>query len=243
MRVSLLESSMRIRAAILLAALALGGGAAAVAESLRPTRYELDLAVDFKEERLSATARIAVRNAGAAPVSEASFLLYRLLTVTAVNDAPGGPVPFSQSVVGFEDDPKRQANRVRVLLAPPLDPGASRTVEIAYAGYLAGYVETGALYIQDRISEDFTIVREDADAYPTLRPPSWEKIRAAPLPEFDYLARITVPETHVVANGGLLVERTARDRRATYVYRNLRPAWRMDFAIARFRTLEAPNLR
>ncbi len=250
-RVSLLELALRIRVAMPLAALALSGAVAAAAtsqrslaaEPLRPTRYELDVALDLNEERMTATARVTVRNAGATAVGEASLLLYRLLTVSAVRDGSGAAIPFSQGVVAFEDDPKRQANRVRVLLAPPLDAGATRMVEIAYAGYLAGYVETGALYIQDRIAEDFTIVREDADAYPTLRPPSWEKIRAEPLPEFDYLARITVPETHVVANGGLLVERAVRDGRATYVYRNLKPAWRMDFAIARFRTLEAEGLR
>jgi hypothetical protein len=234
---------VRLRVPILIAALASVAVTAAAAEALRPTRYELDVALDLKEERMTATARVTVRNAGPSAVGEASFLLYRLLTVTAVRDATGAPIAFSQSVVAFEDDPKRQTNRVRVLLAPPLEAGASRTIDIAYAGYLAGYVETGALYIQDRIAEDFTIVREDTDAYPTLRPPSWERIRAEPLPEFDYLARVTVPETHVVANGGLLVERTVRGGRATYVYRNLKPAWRMDFAIARFRTLEAPGLR
>jgi hypothetical protein len=224
-------------------ALVVGAGVARGAEPLRPTRYELDLALDLKEERLTATVRVTVRNTGTASAAEADFLLYRLLTVSAVRAASTAPLSFSQSVVAFEDDPKRQANRLRVLLTPPLDPGGATTVEIAYSGYLAGYVETGALYIQDRIGEDFTIVREDADAYPTLRPPSWERIRAEPLPEFDYLARITVPVTHVVANGGLLIERTARDGRATYIYRNLRLAWRMDFAVARFRTLEAPGLR
>ena len=234
---------MRIRAAFVLSLLFLLGGAARAAELLRPTRYELDLALDLKEERMTATARVTVRNAGASPVGEAAFLLYRLLTVSAVRGAAGSPLTFSQSVVAFEDDPKRQANRVRVLLAPPLEPGRETTIEIAYAGYLAGYVETGALYIRDSIGEAFTIVREDADAYPTLRPPSWEKIRSEPLPDFDYLARVTVPDTHVVANGGLLVERTARDGLATWVYRNLKPAWRMDFAVARFRMLEAPGVR
>lgn len=233
---------MRIRVAVALGLLALARSSFA-AEPLRPVRYELDVALDLKEERMTATARVTVRNAGPSAAGEASFLLYRLLTVSAVRSGGGSPLSFSQSVVAFEDDPKRQANRVHVLLAPPLEPGRETTVEIAYAGYLAGYVETGALYIQDSIGEAFTIVREDADAYPTLRPPSWEKIRSEPLPEFDYLARITVPDTHVVANGGLLVERTAREGRATYVYRNLKPAWRMDFAVARFRDLEAPGLR
>ena len=76
-----------------------------------------------------------------------------------------------------------------------------------------------------------------------MRVPSFASNRAAGLPEFEYLARISVPESHVVANGGALVERTVRDGRATYVYRNIKPAWRMDFAIARFGTLEGPGLR
>ena len=206
-------------------------------------RYDLDLGVDFREERVDGTARITIGNSGATSAAEASFLLYRLLSVDAVRDGGGAPVAFSQNVVPFEDDPKRQANQVRILLAPPLPPRATRVLEIRYGGYLAGYVETGSLYIQDRVDEIFTILREDADAYPTLRPPSHAKIRAAGLPSFDYSARITVPESHVVANGGRLVERTVENGRASYVYRNMRPAWRMDFAIAPYRTLDAPGLR
>lgn len=210
---------------------------------LQPTRYELDLRVDFKEELISGSARITLRNGGASPVREASFLLYRLMTVTAVHDEKGNTIPFRQAVVAFEDSPKRQANHVLVPLAPPLQPGKSAVVRIDYGGYLAGYAETGSLYIKDAVDEAFTIIREDADAYPTVRVPSSAANRAAALPEFDYVARITVPESHVVANGGALVERTVRDGHASYVYRNLKPAWRMDFAIARFGTLEGPGLR
>jgi aminopeptidase N len=206
-------------------------------------RYELDLAVDFEENRVAGSARVTVRNPSGAPVPKLSFRLYRLLTVEQVRASSGAPLEFSQRVVAFEDDPKRQANVLSVPLPTPLAPGGSETIEIVYGGYLAGYVETGALYIQDRVDEAFTILREDADAYPTLRPPSHAKSRADGLPEFAYLARITVPESHVVANGGELVQRTVRKGRATYVYRNIRPAWRMDFAIARFRTFEASGLR
>ena len=233
---------MRALRAFLLAALT-GAAAARAGAELVPTRYELDLAVDFREERVDGSARIAIENAGAVPASEASFLLYRLLAVSAVRDGAGEPLAFSQNVVAFEDDPKRQANQVRVLLAPSLAAGEKRTLEIRYGGYLAGYVETGALYIQDRVAEDFTILREDADAYPTLRPPSHAKARAAPQASFDYVARVTVPASHVVANGGRLVQRRVAGGRATYVYENTLPAWRMDFAIARFETLERPGLR
>jgi hypothetical protein len=210
---------------------------------LQPTRYELDLRVDFKEERISGSALITLKNTGASPVREASFLLYRLMTVTAVRGAGGEAIPFSQAIVAFEDEPKRQTNHILVPFAPPLQPGMNAIVEVDYGGYLAGYVETGSLYIKDRVDEAFTIIREDSDAYPTVRVPSSASNRAAGLPEFEYLARISVPESHVVANGGALVERTVRDGRATYVYRNIRPAWRMDFAIARFGALEGRGLR
>ena len=241
--------SRKRRALLAVVVLLAGRGAADAAappaepSPLKPTRYEIDLRVDFKEERISGSARITLANGGRSPASEASFLLYRLMTVTAVRDARGEAIPFRQAVVAFVDEPRRQTNHVLVPLSPPLQPGRSVEVTIEYGGYLAGYVETGSLYIQDRVDEAFTILREDADAYPTVRVPSSAANRAAGLPEFEYLARITVPESHVVANGGALVERTVRDGLATYVYRNIKPAWRMDFAIARFGTLEAPGLR
>ncbi len=243
-----MSMSMKFRALLAIAALLAGRGAAEAATPLgspllRPTRYELDLRVDFKEEKISGSARITLQNSGASPVREASFLLYRLMTVTGVQDENGATIPFRQAVVAFEDEPRKQTNHLIVSLAPPLPPGGSTIVRIEYGGYLAGYVETGSLYIQDRVDEAFTIIREDADAYPNLGVPSYASNRAAGLPEFDYFARITVPESHVVANGGALVERAARDGRATYVYRNIKPAWRMDFAIARFGTLEGPGLR
>ena len=231
--------SKPLAAAVLLAASLSLPAAAAV----RPTRYDLDLKVDLQEKRIDGTARIAFRNAGDAPAAEVSFRLYRLLTVRSVRSAKGEALHFTQSIAAFEDDPLRQANQLRVPLSPPLPPGADAAVEVAYGGYLAGYVETGALYIQDRVDDAFTIIREDADAYPNPGPLSYAKSREEGLPEFDYTARITVPDTHVVANGGRLVSRTVSHGSAAYVYSNIRPAWRMDFAIARFKTLETPTLR
>ncbi|HUM03661.1 MAG TPA: hypothetical protein VL084_15335, partial [Thermoanaerobaculia bacterium] len=210
---------------------------------LRPVRYELDLLVDFKEETVSGAARILLRNDSSSPAAQASLLLYRLLTVRGVTNGAGSPVPFTQQIVAFEDEARRQVNRVVVPLAPPLPPGGEIVLRVEYGGYLAGYVETGSLYIKDRVDESFTILREDAEAYPTVRVPSARVNRAAGLPDFDYLARITVPNTHVVASGGSLVERTERDGRATYVYRSVKPSWRMDFAIARYGVLERDGFK
>ncbi len=210
---------------------------------LRPTRHELTLAVDFRERKLAAISRITLANPTDRPVSEASFVLYRLLTVRGARAGGGRPLHFRQSVVALEDEPRQQVNHVRVALARPLGPGARATLELAYDGYLEGKAET-MRYVQDRVDSAFTIVRMDADAYPIPGWPSDSLNRTAGLPTFDYLARVTVPATHVVANGGELVQRTVQTNGwATYVYRNIRPAWRMDFAIARYETATSGRLR
>jgi aminopeptidase N len=57
---------------------------------LQPTRYELDLRVDFKEERISGSARITLKNTGGSPAREASFLLYRHVGQESFNAIVGG---------------------------------------------------------------------------------------------------------------------------------------------------------
>src|SRR5262245_24566076 len=111
---------------VLLAASLLAGSAIrAGADPVRPTRYELDVRVDFAEERVEGSARVTILNETAEPVRELSFRLYRLLAVSAVRAANGTPLEFSQTVVAFDDDPKRQANVLRVLLPTALAAGAS----------------------------------------------------------------------------------------------------------------------
>jgi aminopeptidase N len=67
--------------------------------------------------------------------------------------------------------------------------------------------------------------------------------RRAPLPSYDYVARITVPESLVVVNGGRLVGRTVEGRQATYVYRSVKPSWRMGFAIGDYGVIEEGPIR
>jgi hypothetical protein len=213
------------------------------AERLRTLRTELDLRVDLAEERMDGSARLTVRNEGSLPARELPVLLYRLMTVQGVRDASGAALPFTQQVIAFEDEPRKQVTRAAVVLPQPLGPGETASIEVVYGGFLAGYVETGSLYIKDRISEEFTIVRQDGEAYPTVGPASNRGRREAGLPTFDWAARITVPSTHVVASGGELVERVAKSGWTTFVYRGVRPAWRLDFAIARYEIVEKAPLR
>ena len=211
---------------------------------LSPTRYDLRFDVDYAAETLRATARIELLNPSSRPVADASFLLYRLLPVRAVRDGDGKPLAFIQAVVAFDDFEQLQVNHLLATLAKPLAPGAKTTVEIDYEGHLLGYVETGMLYVKDRIDPEFTILRQDAFAYPEPGFPSVALRRGTVTTwSFDYSAAVTVPKDYVVANGGRLDGKDAAADRVTFHYSSLKPSWRMDFAIAKYGELSAGPLR
>jgi hypothetical protein len=205
---------------------------------MRPERYELDLTVDLDRASLDASIRLSVLNDSSESVTEIPLLLNRLLRVDRV--AP--PLDFSQAVVPMEDFAAQIVNHVRIRLPDSLPPGDRTTLEIAYSGSLGDYVDTGMLYIRDRIDPAFTILRPDAFAYPVIGPPSRAALRAAGLPEFDWAARVTVPASHRVACGGESLGREVEGDRAVHAYRSLRPSWRMDFTVADYHTIRSDDL-
>ena len=202
--------------------------------AFRPTRYDLNMKVDIPNKELVASARITITNATLAPVSSGSFLLYRLMRASDARDGAGKQLAFTQTVVEFEDHATLQARQVNVTLPRPLAPGQSTVVQIDYRGALVGYAETGMSYVRDRIDSAYTLLRLDAFAYPVPGVPSHRVNRRAGLPTYDYDARVTVPEGFAVANGGQLVGTKSDSGWTTFEYRNFKPAWRMDFAVARF---------
>ena len=210
---------------------------------LTPTHYDVGFEVDYDAEVLRGTARIVLRNPSAAPVREASLLLYRLFRVRAVRDDRGKNLAFSQTVVAFEDFAQQQVNQLLVTLPEPLAPGAQAAIEVRYDGHLLGSAETGMRYIQDRIDTAFTILRDDSRAYPEPGFPSEKVNRSVAMPEFSYSARITVPKGLIVANGGRLEGIDTAGKAVTFRYSSLQPSWRMDFAIAKYTELSSGPVR
>jgi hypothetical protein len=231
----------------LLAAIAAGGPVAQSQPSypdldLRLTRYDLDTRIDYAAERIAGTARLTVRNAADTAVAEVPVILYRLMSVDAVTDSAGTPLAFAQRIVSVDDEPKRQVSYVRVSPTAPLAAGGVLTIVVRYGGFLLGYAETGSLYVRDHVDPAFTIMRDDALAFPTLGYPSNRANAKHGLQAFDYEARVTVPDSLWVANGGRLLERKAAGGLATFVYQNVKTAWRMDFAVAPYRVVESGEL-
>jgi aminopeptidase N len=206
--------------------------AQAVPVPLTLDRFELDLNVDHENERVEGTARLAVRNVSGAPAAEVPLLLNRLMTVTGA-----GGLEFSQQVLTFEDDSRLQVDAVTIRLPEPLAPGASRTIAVAYGGHIASYEETGRLYIKDRVSEEYTIVREDAFAFPVLGVPSLARNAGIRRDGFSFDARVTVARGFAVAAGGF-ANRVESAAGTTYRFESRGKAPFLNLCIARFRTLE-----
>jgi hypothetical protein len=215
--------------------------------SLAMTRLDLGLALEFSDGSLSGWARYRIVNAGDEPVRDVPFNLGRLMRVREVRVVgPQGIVTaldFSQGIEAFSDSPKRQVDHVVVRLAEPLQPGDSATLRLDYGGFLVGYTETGSLYIQDRVDEQFSILREDAFAWPSLGTLSLSTNRVAPRPGFDFRAEITVPSGHTVASGGRLVERIEDGPRTTFVYESAAPVPFLNIPVAVYGLMEEGGVR
>jgi hypothetical protein len=170
-------------------------------------------------------------------------LLNRLMSVSRVTDPRGVDLPYVQDVVVFDDDSIRQVDAVHVSLGRPVPPQDSVTLVIRYHGFLVGYTETGSLYIRDHVDHDFTIIREDAYAFPVLGQPSWTANRSIPREPFAFQARITVPSDLVVAMGGTPEAPARRDSLVDWTYAGGEPVPFLNITIAPYRVLENGDTR
>jgi len=143
----------------------------------------------------------------------------------------------------FEDDSALQVNAIVVDAGRPIASGDSITIVIHYSGVLVGYVETGSLYIRDHVNREFTIIREDAYAFPRLGVTSRTVNRAARSEPFAFDARITVPPDLVVAMGGQPQPTTKRDSLVTWSYRSTTPVPFLNITIAPYKVLDRAGAR
>ena len=197
---------------------------------------QLDLNVDYQKQRVDGTARLTIHNTSKAPVSDVPLLLGRLMTVKNA-----GGLPFEQDVVTFTDDPLMQVDGAVVHLGEPLAPGAKTTLAIEYGGPLVGYVETGSLYIKDHVDEKFSILREDAYAFPVLGALSHTAVRALTR-KFTYDVRVTVPSGFVVAAGSF-ADQQEKDGKTTYHFVTTERVPFVNLAIAKFKLSDENGVR
>ncbi len=202
-----------------------------------PVNYEMDIRVDYASEKIHVDCELTVVNADTGSVDELPFIIYRLLSVSSVSDSQGNALPFEQNISAVDKMPRLHLNSVNIDLPQKIAEGEKYKVNISYEGFIFGYTEALG-YVKERIKEPFTILRQDAYAYPHPGYPTFETMMGVMLHSYDYNVKVTVPEHLVVANGGELVSKAAHNGQTSYTYRNIKPAWRMDFAIASYEILE-----
>ena len=212
--------------------------------SLKVVNYDLDVHLDYTSKRLTATCILTVKNQTSATVQTIPLLLYRLMKISAIKDEKGSPLTYTQRVLQFEDWETYQANYIEVTPARKLIKNDSCKLTIKYEGYLFGYTETGNLYVRDNIDAQFTILRPDCLAFPELGYPNQNVNRAAGFsPSFNYEVTVHVPDSLVVVNGGILINKKSKNGFTAYTYRNSKLAWRIDFAISKYKIMETPFLK
>ncbi len=207
------------------------------------TDLALDLRVDYDAGTVDGTATLVLRNIGPDPIAVVPLQIGRLMTVADIRDADGRPLVFHQDVIQFTDWPRFQVNQIGVELPQALFPGEEQTVAVEYGGVLVGYTETGMQYVQDRVDRDFTILRTDAFAFPTVGVPSISGLRALPRRDFNFFARITVPSDLTVATAVPPESRDEADGETMWVFRGDQPVPFVNIAIAPFETLDSDGVR
>jgi hypothetical protein len=207
------------------------------------TDLELDLTLNYSTQALGGRATLRLQNRSRVPVSRIPVLLGRLMLVSRVSSTAGDAIPFVQRVARFEDDSARQVDAIEVRPRHPIAPGDSVTLIIQYGGILVGYTETGSLYIRDRIAPDFTILRTDAFAFPSLGSLSAEANRAIPDDPFAFAVSITVPDGEVVATGGIAEAPVHRDSLVTWRYHSVAPVPFLNVTIAPYQVIDRGTAR
>jgi hypothetical protein len=187
---------------------------------------------------LEGEATISVRNASNLPLEAVPLVLNRLMKATEVR-VGGDEAAFDQALSGLEGLEELQVRTLSVRLAEPLSPGRELALSIRYGGQLAGYPESGMLYVRETLDPDFTILRSETFSYPQVGPPAEEAIGFAVRHDpFDQRLEITVPEGHSVAYGGRTVSTETEDASSTFTFASHEPAAAITLAIAPYRVLE-----
>ncbi len=199
---------------------------------------ELDLRLDLKRRWVDQVTVLELKNVGRDTVRVIPFILGRLFTAHTVEQT-GAAAAYTQEVVEFTDQPAHQVRALRVTLSAPLAPGASTTVRIVTTGTITGLTEIGYLYVRDRVDSAYTLLRQDAHAWPMPGVPSDSLNRRGARGEFSSRVRAEVPLGYVAASAGRLVGVDTVGARVTWRYVNPARAPFIFVAVAPFATLSS----
>ena len=122
--------------------------------------------------RIAVTGDITMRNRTRRPVSRATLLLYRLLTLDSLGDPDGvRPIRWRQHIRGLRDLPELQVNVVTLAFDTPLQEAESCSLALSYSGAVVGYREVFP-YVHDAVERDRMVLRREVLWHPIAGPPT-----------------------------------------------------------------------
>ncbi len=199
-------------------------------------RYNLDLRVDYANEKVFGKCEITLSNDTDKPLNQVPFLLYRLLYVKYINDEHGNPLPYAQTITNISGWEQLQVNLTELSLN--IVPGEKKTIVIGYEGFVYGYSDEGWRYVRDHIARDFTIIRTDGFGYPVIGHPDGTNMMAVIKESYDYTLNVTIPKDLTAVCGGKLTSVIENGDEKTVTFQSKKPSWRIDVAIADYKVIE-----
>ena len=200
---------------------------------------------DFGNGTLSGSSVLTISNASQEPITRVPLIMYHMLHVTSARTSDGRTLEFTEHVVPMKGHERMLVNSADIALNRPMPPGGTLTLRTQYAGTLGGYEEAGHSYLKDHVNGDFTIIRSDCLAYPIVCRPTMDDYLKSIYHDlkhgWDYYLEVTVPADLVVANGGRSLENVSQNGMVTYRYESIKPAWRIDICIGRYRALRGED--
>jgi hypothetical protein len=202
----------------------------------------LEVTIDYDAQALNGHASLTIANVGSDPVTVVPVQLGRLMRVTDVV-VGGRRASFTQDIITYEDWGSYQFNQVYVEIEPSIAPGTSAELAVAYEGYLVPYTETGMLYVRDHVSPEFTMLRQEAFAWPSLGVPSRRITRSMPSGDFTFRLGISVPSDQVVATAVPALVEPRADGYTTWKFESVAPVPFLNLPIAPYTLLQRGDVR
>lgn len=143
--------------------------------------------------RIAVTGVLTVHNRIRHPVSRATLLLYRLLTVDSLGDPQGvRAIRWRQHIRGLRDRPELQVNVVTLTFDPPLRETESCPLGLSYTGPVVGYREVFP-YAHDAVEHDRMVLRREVLWHPIAGPPTVAAFYRGLRTSATFVVRATLP--------------------------------------------------
>ncbi|SCG82759.1 hypothetical protein DW1_1186 [Proteiniborus sp. DW1] len=198
--------------------------------------YVLDFHIEPKSQYFSSKGVLTIKNDFSFEERNIPLLLHYGLSVKEIRHENNVGIKFTQEMISFPEYEELRVNYINICLDLTLKKNEELKLYIEYEGRLYGYSSV-MRYVQDSISEEFSILRNDCIAYPIIAYPNYTSLMESCLKPIEYKISVSVPEEYTVGCGGILRNIESKANRKIFIYERSEPtilSHRFDICIAEY---------